>query len=112
MEVDWYCQEANEVFEYLGCFWHGCLCVPNRHKPIGSTDETLQKRYEEKITRLQKIKDPAYNVVSIWVCEFRKLLCDTPGLENELWSHAHVKTCPIKIREAFSGGRTEAIKRY
>ena len=22
---------------YLGCFWHGCLCMRNRHKPIGKT---------------------------------------------------------------------------
>jgi len=25
VKVDGYCQETDEVFEYLGCFWHGCL---------------------------------------------------------------------------------------
>ena len=25
VKVDGYCQETNEVFEYLRCFWHGCL---------------------------------------------------------------------------------------
>jgi hypothetical protein len=24
MKVDGYCAETREVFEYLGCFWHGC----------------------------------------------------------------------------------------
>ena len=52
---DWYCAETNEVFEYLGCFWRGCLCMPNRHKRIGNTEETLQIRYEETKARLQKI---------------------------------------------------------
>ena len=64
VKVDGSCAETNEVFEYLGSFWHG-VCKPNRHKPIGSTDETLQNRYEETTARLQKIKDAGYNVVSI-----------------------------------------------
>ena len=41
VKVDGFCEEANEVFEYLGCFWHGCLCMPNRHKRIGKTEETF-----------------------------------------------------------------------
>ena len=52
VKVNWYCQETNEVFEYLGCFWHGCLCLPNRHIAIGNTDETLQNRYEVIQARL------------------------------------------------------------
>ena len=37
INVDGYCRKTSEVFEDLGCFWHGCLCKPNRHKPIGNT---------------------------------------------------------------------------
>jgi G:T-mismatch repair DNA endonuclease (very short patch repair protein) len=84
VKVDGYCEDTNEVFEYLGCFWHGCLFMPNRHSTIGSTNETLQNRYKETTARLQKIKDAGNNVVSIWECEFKKLLRETPGLENEL----------------------------
>jgi len=43
VKVEGYCEETNEVFEYLWCFWHGCLCMPNRHIPIGKTEETLVK---------------------------------------------------------------------
>jgi hypothetical protein len=64
VKVDGYCEETNEVFEYLGCY-HGCLCLQNRHKPIGSTEETLLSRYET-MARLQKIRDAGYNVISIW----------------------------------------------
>ena len=66
VKVEGYCAEKKEVFEYLGCFWHGCQCMPNRHKPIGKTDETLLNRYEETQARLQKIRDAAYKVISIW----------------------------------------------
>jgi len=113
VKFDGYCEETNEVFEYLGFFCHGYLCMPNRHKPIGKTEETLEKRYEETKARLQKIENADNNkVVSIWGCEFRKLLSENPGLENELYSHPSVKNSPINIRDALYGGRTEATKTY
>jgi hypothetical protein len=64
------------------------------------------------MARLQKIRDAGYNVVSIWGCEFRKLLRENPGLENELSSHPYVKNSPINIRDALYGGRTEATKTW
>jgi len=79
--------------------------MPNRYKPIGNTEETLDNM---KLARLQKIKDAGYTV-SIWGCEFRKLLRNTHGLENELCSHPYVKNAPIN-RDALYGGRTEASK--
>jgi len=63
------------------------VCMHNRHKPIGNTEEILENRYEVTMARLQKIKDAGYTVVSICGCEFRKLLRNTPGLQNELCSH-------------------------
>jgi len=69
--------------------------MPSRHKPIGNTDETLQNRYDETMSRLQKIKDAVCNVVLIWWCEFRKLLRHTPGLENELCSHPVSRSLPL-----------------
>jgi hypothetical protein len=86
--------------------------MPNRHKSIVNSEETLQKRYEETMARLQKMKDAGYQVVSIWGCGCRKLLQKTPGLENELKSHPYVKNSPINIRDTLYGGRTEASKAY
>jgi len=70
VKVDGDCEETNEVFEYPGCFWHGCICIP---KPIGKTEEILENTYEETKARFQKIENAGYKVVSIWGCEFRKL---------------------------------------
>ena len=97
VKVDGYCQETNEVFQHFACFSHGCLFMTNRHKPIGNTDEALQKRYEKIQARLQKIENAGYIVISNWGCEFRKLLRKNPGLENELSSHPYVKISPINI---------------
>jgi hypothetical protein len=86
--------------------------MPNRHKPIDNRIETLLTKYEETKARLQKIKNSGYIVVSIWVCEFRNLLRENPGLENELSSHRYLKNFPLNIRNALYGGRTEATKTY
>jgi len=111
VKVDGYYQDTNEVFEYLGCFWHGCLCMPNRHKPNGNTDEALQNRCEEtgEVAKNQKR----------WLqccfdlgCQFRKLFRNTPGPENELCSHPYVKKAPINIRDALYGCTNEATKTY
>jgi G:T-mismatch repair DNA endonuclease (very short patch repair protein) len=112
VNVDGYCEETKEVFEYLGCFWHGCHCMPNRHKPTGNTEETLENRYEETMARMQKIKAAGYTVVSTWGCEFRKMLGDIPGLQNEICSHPYVKNAPINIGDTLYGGRTEASRTH
>jgi hypothetical protein len=52
LKVDGYCAETGEVFEYLGCFWHWCSCMPNRHESIGNTDDTLLSRHEVTIARV------------------------------------------------------------
>jgi len=65
--------------------------MPNRQKPIGKTEETLENRYEETKARLQKIENAGFTVLSIWGCEFRKSLSENPGLENEHFSHSCVK---------------------
>ena len=69
-------------------------------------------RYVETKARLKKIEDAGYKFVSIWGFQFRKLLRENPGFVNELCSHPYVKTCPINIRDALYGGRTEATKTY
>jgi hypothetical protein len=75
------------------------------------TQETLENSYEETMARLQKIRRWLH-CFSIWGSEFRKLLSDTPILENELGSHPYVKKAPINIRDALYDGRTEASKTY
>jgi hypothetical protein len=112
VKVDGYSPKTQEVFEYLGCCWHGSPCMPNRHKPIGNTKEILLSMYEEATARVNKIESAGYKVVSIWGCEFRKIICENPGLEKENISHPYFKNSPLNIRDPLYGGRTEATKKY
>jgi len=104
-------RQAITVFEYLGCYWHRSQCMPNRHKPIGNTEETLVNRYETQ-ARLQKMRDAGYKVISVWGCEFRKHLCDNPDHKNELCSQPYVKYSTVNIRDDLYGGGTETTKTH
>ena len=37
LNVDVYSASRNEVFEYLGCFWHGCHAFPIATSPLVTT---------------------------------------------------------------------------
>jgi len=84
----------------LGAFGTGVDVCPIDISP-SATRKKLLNRYEETQARLQKIRDAGYKVISIWGCEFRKLLCDNPDLKNELCSHPYVKYSPVNIRDAW-----------
>ena len=96
--LEWKVMGNLKVFEYLRCYWHWYFCTPNWHKPINNTDETLQNRNGETQATLQKIEYAGYKVISIWGCEFTKLLRENPGLENGLCTQTYVKNSPINIR--------------
>ena len=64
--VDGYEPEANTVYQFHGCHWHGHTCLKDRTR-------RQQKRYKDtcQIDRLIKNNgwDTKYNLVSTWECE-------------------------------------------
>ena len=67
-KVDGFCEETNTVYEFYGCFWHGC---PNCYKPniVNSKNQkdmgTLNDLTGEK---RDTIKNAGYNHVSTYEC--------------------------------------------
>ena len=59
--VDGYCPETRTVYEFLGCFYHGCKYQPFRyHETINK--ETLAERYERTMSRIEQITRAGYQV--------------------------------------------------
>ena len=73
--VDGYDAATNTVYEFLGCFWHGCPdCFPNR----AETHQRLEGRtfndvYQCTKKRLQFLEDKGYTLVTIWECQWSNL---------------------------------------
>ena len=59
--VDGYHQESNTVYEFYGCYFHGCpLCFPE-----------LTKSYKRTKDRERLLQLRGFNVKSTWECQFK-----------------------------------------
>ena len=98
----------NTVYEYNGCFYHACP----RHYPHDQTINsvtcmTMGEIRQRDFKRLRYIRDQGYNVIVKWECEFEQERRADPELQAFIDSLHLVD--PISPREAFFGGRTNAI---
>ena len=84
-KVDGFCRESNTVYEFQGCFWHGCKKCFNRDT-INSKNhidmETLRKRRNEKN---EKIFDAGFYLVETWEYEIEK--------EEEFYGRKQKRNC-------------------
>ena len=105
-KVDGFCEETNTVYEFYGCFWHGCpKCYrPNiintkSQKDMGAlNDLTVEKR--------DTIKNAGYNHVSTYECQLTKSKDFQKFAKNFIQEIVE----PLNPRNAFYGGRTNATK--
>ena len=75
LPVDGFCEETKEVFEFLGCLWHGHGCricqTPGGVNPVNNkTFQELRQKTEEKIKLLE---DCGFRVRFIWECQWKRL---------------------------------------
>ena len=110
--VDGYCHDTNTVYEFQGCFTHGCpTCYPNRHeKHVRHYDRTMQDVYETTQQKIQAIRTLGYTVVEMWKCEWDRLKETSPDIQSFVENLDFIK--PLNPRDAFCGGRTNAVKLY
>ena len=69
--VDGYNHETKTVFQYHGCYWHGCRnCFPHdRNKIITHHGRTREDRFKATVARSQKLRAAGYHVIEAWSCE-------------------------------------------
>ena len=71
-KVDGFCEETNTVYEFYGCFWHGC---PNCYRPniINSKNKkNMGTLNDQTIGKRETIKKVGYNHISIYECQLNK----------------------------------------
>ena len=110
--VDGYCQDTQTVYEFQGCFVHGCPhCYPNRReKHVRHCDRTMQDVYEATQHKTKALENRGYNVVEMWECQWRRLKETSSDVQRFVDSLAFID--PLNPRDAFCGGRTNAVKLY
>ncbi|KAJ8962384.1 hypothetical protein NQ318_018368 [Aromia moschata] len=114
VKVDGFCPNIKEIFEFHGCYFHGCeKCFrQGRDVPLhDNQDETMNSRRESTNIRMERLRDFGYTITEIWECEFRKMLKDNGELKTFLENHAFPPN-PLNPRDCFYGGRTGNTVEY
>ena len=108
--VDGYCEETNTIYEFDGCYWHGCSeCFePLARNVVANKPMKLLK--EETNRKHEKLLSIGYNIVTIKECEFDKMIKQNEELEKFERDCAIVEK--LKVRDCLFGGRTNAVKLY
>ncbi|XP_054158248.1 uncharacterized protein LOC128956547 [Oppia nitens] len=108
--ADGFCHETNTVYEYWGCYWHGCHVCFNgeiRNASRGVGRKSYDEVYDETIKKLSYYQRCGYNVVQIWGHQFKDLLESLPQNISDFVNNRQLvykslkKYKPINIREAF-----------
>jgi len=98
IRVDGLCEETRTVFEFNGFYFHGHTFLPFRDSRIACGGCTLAERYEQIISRLERVKKSGYPFVVQWECDFEPL--------EDVRMNEHL---PLTTRDALYGGGTEAM---
>jgi hypothetical protein len=71
-KADGYDPHTNTIYEFHGCFWHGCSCKKNN---LDESIKLIQEiRYRKTLEREEFIKSQGYSLITMWECQWKNLL--------------------------------------
>lgn len=73
MRADGFCKKTNTIYEFNGCFFHGC---PSCHN-LTDVNPISKKKYGKllSLTKIREnlLKDKGFNIISIWEHEWNEI---------------------------------------
>ena len=110
--ADGYHDASRTVYEFHGCFWHGCnRCYKNRFESHQRLEgRTFDDVYKYTQNKMECLRQKGYVVVEMWECEWQRLKANNPDIKKRVDDYHFVE--PLNPRDAFCGGRTNAIQLY
>ncbi|XP_046377429.2 uncharacterized protein LOC124149724 [Haliotis rufescens] len=113
--VDGYDPATGTIYEFMGCFWHGCqTCHKTRRgEPHPVLGTSLGARYTDTRYRLSLLSQhpEVKRIVTLWEHEFTKMQWEDSALRAFLQGpHCIHVPGPLNPRDAFYGGRTNATR--
>ena len=111
--VDGFHAATNTIYEYMGCFFHGCkTCFPDKRNKRRNChpDRTIEEIYEATLKKTAILRHAGYTVVEKWGREYAEQKKTDLQLQEFLTRFELV--APLEPREAFFGERTGAATLY
>lgn len=108
-KVDGFHPPSDTVFEFAGCFYHGCSrCTkPDSRSPF--SNKSFRDTRSEFTNRIAYLKARGYSVEVMWECEWRPLKAGDEEVRDQILEMAdHIpEALPLDPRDALFGGRCE-----
>ena len=111
--VDGYDEQTNTVYQFHGCYHHGC---PTCYKEVlhfnnsAHPDRTHREVNEATRETTEALRAQGYRVVERWECDWDRMVRDSEDIQTFLLGLDFVE--PLNPRGAFYGGRTETVCHY
>ena len=110
--VDGYCEENRTIYQFHGCFFHGCKnCYDDdtNNPVVNETFYTLRER-TRRTTRL--FEAHGYRVIEKWECDFIRENKITQSSQKTLRHRDFFINLNLNPRDALFGGRTSPAVLY
>ena len=109
---DGYHEESRTVFEFDGCYWHGCpTYFPDRNRAQHHQCLTMHQLYILTIGKSEELLKVGYQVVELWECNYDKRYKEDPDFRS-LVDSEFTNLDALRPRDALFGGRTNSTKLY
>ncbi|KAJ8019801.1 putative DNA polymerase [Holothuria leucospilota] len=100
---------GDRIWEFYGCVWHGCpTCRTNRESCVPGSDVTMEEAFHNTMFRADYLRQKGFQVHEIWECEYETQVKSNPKMKA--FVDAIEIRQPLQPRDAFFGGRTNAVK--
>ncbi|PIK46161.1 hypothetical protein BSL78_16982 [Apostichopus japonicus] len=110
--VDGFATEGNVIFEFQGCWWHGCPTCYDEDTIHPYHQITMGELYNRTVKRKQFFRDvyPGHVYVEMWGHQWNQLKLDLSLDMKMCIAQVPRNLEPLNPREAFFGGRTNGVK--
>lgn len=113
-KVDGYHPPTKRVFEFAGCFYHGCdkCTLPDKRSVYSNmTNRDLKTQFDNRISRMRAA---GLEVEVMWECQWKVLKDSDSEVRDQLAEIADetYKREPLNPRDALYGGRTEVFAMF
>lgn len=72
--ADGYSSATNTIFEFHGCYYHGCKkCFPTRDDINRVNKKTFDELYEYTLNKEGECRNNGYNLITIWQCDWQEM---------------------------------------
>jgi hypothetical protein len=82
-KADGYYENKNAIFEFHGCYYHGCKkCFPNRNETNKTTGQKYKMLYKQTKNKKRHCENNGYQYFRIWECKWKKLKNNNEKLQK------------------------------